>query len=120
MCNRVAVVDGHTECISLKFKTPTTLEQVKEILINHTSEAQQMKLPSAPSSPIFVFSEDEPTRPQPKLDRDLEDGYVVTVGRVRKCNLFDYKFTICSHNTVIGAAGGSILNAELAYARDLL
>lgn len=120
MCNRVAVVDGHTECVSIKFRTPTTLEQVQETLSNHTSEAQQMKLPSAPSAPIFVFAEDEPTRPQPKLDRDLEDGYVVTVGRVRECNLLDYKFTLCSHNTVIGAAGGSILNAELAYARALL
>jgi len=120
MCNRVAVIDGHTECVSVKLKTPATLEQVQQVMTDHTSEAQKLKLPSAPPSPIFVFTEDEPSRPQPKLDRDLGNGYVVTVGRIRKCPLLDYKFTMCSHNTVIGAAGGSILNAELAYARNLL
>merc|ERR1719347_1431836 len=120
MCNRVAVIDGHTECVSVKLKTPATLDQVQQALVNHTSEAQELKLPSAPPEPIVVFSEDEPTRPQPKLDRDMDGGYVVTIGRVRECGLLDYKFTMCSHNTVIGAAGGSILNAELAYAQSFL
>lgn len=70
--------------------------------------------------PIIVHSGPHTARPQPRLDRDAGNGFVVTVGRVRKCNLFDYKFALLSHNTVLGAAGGSILNAELAVAKGLI
>lgn len=119
MCNRVAVLDGHTECVSVKLRSTTaTPEDVIECFEQFTSEAHSLNLPSAPSKPLVYLSAAD--RPQPRLDRDLENGYVVTVGRVQKCSILDIKFTICSHNTVLGAAGGSILNAELAHAKGLL
>jgi len=119
MCNRVAVADGHTECISVKLRNPpTSLADVVETLRSFTTAAQTLKLPSAPKNPMVVLEVDD--RPQPRLDRDAGRGMVVSVGRVRKCNLFDVKFNIVSHNTVLGAAGGSILNAELVHAKGML
>jgi aspartate-semialdehyde dehydrogenase len=204
-CNRVHVIDGHMECVSIKLKKATSVEAVEACLRNWQSEgegttrhtrgwtrqrrrgstthylitrrwhvvvscaAQTLKLPSAPKQvsrcsdkraacdtrtddeaeitcccmhsslcvvfrlvcwsapplslhpllqPIFLHSLDH--RPQPRLDRDRGGGFVVTVGRVRECPLLDFKFTLCSHNTVLGAAGGSILNAELAYAKGFI
>lgn len=113
-CNRVAVLDGHIACVSLKFasdKKPSA-EEVKTALRSYVSEAQKLGCPSAPEEAIKVFDEDD--RPQPRLDRDLGGGYTVSVGRVREdeSGIFDIKFTALSHNTVIGAAGSSILNAE--------
>jgi len=118
-CNRVAVSDGHTACVSLKFsdKKPE-IDEVIGIWRNFTSLPQELKLPSAPLPPIIY--RDEIDRPQPRKDRDAGGGMVVTVGRLRECNVFDYRFVGLHHNTVRGAAGGSILTAELLMARGLL
>ena len=115
-CNRVAVLDGHTACVSLRFqqRPPPSAEQVREALRSYKTEAEALGCPSAPSPAIVVM--DEPDRPQPRLDRDLAGGYAVSVGRVREdeSGIFDIKYVALSHNTVIGAAGSSILNAEAA------
>jgi aspartate-semialdehyde dehydrogenase len=118
-CNRVAVTDGHIACVSLKFsgKKPE-IDEVIGIWRNFTSLPQELKLPSAPLPPIIY--RDEIDRPQPRKDRDAGGGMAVTVGRLRECNIFDYRFVGLHHNTVRGAAGGSILTAELLMARGLL
>lgn len=100
-CNRVAVLDGHTACVSLKFKRrpPPSAEQVKDAMREYVSEAQKLGCPSAPQNAIFVFEEDD--RPQPRLDRDLQGGYTVSVGRIREdeSGVFDLKFVALSHNS---------------------
>ncbi len=109
-CNRVAVIDGHTECVSLKLRTPATEEEI----LAAWDEFQPLghhQLPSAPLQPIEFAP--ELTRPQPRLDLMRGNGMATTVGRLRPCNLFDWKFTLLSHNTIRGAAGAAILNAEL-------
>ncbi|KAF2842931.1 aspartate-semialdehyde dehydrogenase [Patellaria atrata CBS 101060] len=115
-CNRVPVLDGHTACVSLRFvdRPPPTAEQVKQAMREYVSEAQDLCCPSAPRSAIVVM--EEPDRPQPRLDRETDRGYAVSVGRVREdeSGIFDIKFVALSHNTIIGAAGSSILNAEAA------
>ena len=117
-CNRVAVLDGHTECISLRLRRPAELDEVRRALEQFTGAPQELGLPTAPERPVVVL--DEPDRPQPRLDRDRGRGMTLTVGRLRPCTLFDYKFVALSHNTLRGAAGGSILVAELAIARGLM
>lgn len=117
-CNRVAVLDGHTESVSVKLKKPATPEEIIEVWKNFSAEPQKRSLPSAPKQPIYYFSESN--YPQPRLHRHLEKGMAVAIGRLRPCSLFDYKFTLLSHNTVRGAAGGAILNAELMVARGIL
>lgn len=119
-CNRVPVIDGHTACVSVKFaKQPApTPEQVKEAFRKYRCEAQELGAPSAPEQAIVVM--EEPDRPQPRLDRDLCGGYAVSVGRVREDPVFDIKFVGLSHNTVIGAAGSSILNAEVGVLKGLI
>ncbi|KAK2045796.1 aspartate-semialdehyde dehydrogenase [Colletotrichum somersetense] len=121
-CNRVPVLDGHTACVSLRFarRPAPSAEAVKTALREYVSDAQRLGCPSAPESPIVVF--DEPDRPQPRLDRDLGRGYTVSVGRVREdeSGIFDIKFVALSHNTVIGAAGSSILNAEAAVLKGFV
>ncbi|KAM4065123.1 semialdehyde dehydrogenase [Hirsutella rhossiliensis] len=121
-CNRVPVMDGHTACVSLSFerRPAPTAQQCKDALRSYTAEAQTLGCPSAPSPPIVVFDEDD--RPQPRLDRDLGNGYAVSVGRLREDEsaVFDIKFTALSHNTVIGAAGSSILNAEAAILKGYI
>ncbi|KAH7316457.1 hypothetical protein B0I35DRAFT_374794 [Stachybotrys elegans] len=121
-CNRVAVMDGHTVCVSLRFERqpPPTAQEAKEALRAYTCEAQRLGCPSAPNPPIIVFDEED--RPQPRLDRDLGRGYTVSVGRVREdeSGIFDLKFVALSHNTVIGAAGSSILNAEAAVLKGYI
>lgn len=109
-CNRVPVIDGHTECVSLDFEANPTIEEVKKVLQNYVAPYQSYKLPSAPTKDIELLESND--RPQPRLD--LHSGNTVTVGRVRRCEIFHTKFVLLSHNTYIGAAGGSILNAELA------
>jgi aspartate-semialdehyde dehydrogenase len=109
-CNRVPVVDGHTECVSIKFRKPATREQILAAWNGYTPLAGK-DLPFAPQQPV-QFAE-QPDRPQPRLDRNREKGMAVTVGRLRPCNLLDWKFVLLSHNTVRGAAGATILNAEL-------
>ncbi|KAI9793594.1 MAG: hypothetical protein M1833_000739 [Piccolia ochrophora] len=121
-CNRVAVLDGHTACVSLRFqrRPPPSAEQVKHAMRDYISDVQKLGCPSAPENAIVVL--DEPDRPQPRLDRDTQRGYAVSVGRVREdeSGIFDIKFVALSHNTVIGAAGSSILNAEAAVLKGLI
>ena len=117
-CNRVPVSDGHTECVSLKLGTPASPDQVIEAWTSFSGEPQRLELPSAPRPVIHYLA--EPDAPQPRLHRDLGAGMAISVGRLRPCPLLDYRFVTLSHNTVRGAAGGSILLAELAVARGLL
>lgn len=117
-CNRVPVVDGHTLCVSVRFDTMADHDQVVAALRDFRSEPQTLGLPSAPERPIHLL--DGEARPQPRLDRDRDGGMATSVGRLRKCPILDYKFVVLSHNTVRGAAGGSILVAELALAKEAL
>jgi aspartate-semialdehyde dehydrogenase len=110
-CNRVAVIDGHLETVQVKLKKKATKEEIIELWNTYTSMPQQYELPSAPVRPVRYYH--EPNYPQPKLHRNTDKGMAVSVGRLRECPLFDYKFVIMSHNTIRGAAGGTILNAEL-------
>ena len=116
--NRVPVTDGHLESVSLKLTNPAKLDEVRDALQSFSGEPQTEDLPSAPQMPIVVL--DEPDRPQPKLDVDRENGMATFVGGLRRCSVLDYKMTVLGHNTLRGAAGGSVLNAELAMARGLI
>jgi aspartate-semialdehyde dehydrogenase len=117
-CNRVAVTDGHTECVQIKFRKAPTREEIIEAWTNYRGEPQKLNLPTAPKQPIHYF--EETRSPQPKTHRNLEGGMAVSVGRLRECSLFDYKFVVLSHNTVRGAAGGTILIAELMKEKNLI
>ncbi|TPX37009.1 hypothetical protein SmJEL517_g01062 [Synchytrium microbalum] len=119
-CNRVPVIDGHTESVSVLFsrKPAPSVADVISALKAYTCEAQSLNCPSAPEQVIIVH--EAPDRPQPRLDRDNGRGMAVTVGRVRECPIFDVKFTLLSHNTILGAAGSSIMNAEVAVAKGLI
>jgi aspartate-semialdehyde dehydrogenase len=119
-CNRVPVIDGHTECVNVEFarRPAPSVEEVIKALEEYKCEAQVLGVPSAPAQAIVVSR--LPNRPQPRLDRDTGRGNAVTVGRVRECNIFDIKFTLLSHNTILGAAGSAIMNAEVAVARGLI
>jgi aspartate-semialdehyde dehydrogenase len=109
-CNRVAVEDGHTESVSIKLRKPATREQILAVWSEFRPLAGQ-ELPTAPAQPVeFVAADD---RPQPRLDRMRGNGMAAVVGRLRPCTLFDWKFTVLSHNTIRGAAGAALLNAEL-------
>ncbi|HOM22753.1 MAG TPA: aspartate-semialdehyde dehydrogenase [Termitinemataceae bacterium] len=118
-CNRVPVIDGHTACVSLEFgaKKPS-LDEIKQIWQRFRAFPQEAQLPFAPEQPIIV--REEADRPQPRKDRDADKAMAVTVGRLRPCNLFDIRFVGLSHNTVRGAAGGGILNAELLKVKGYL
>jgi aspartate-semialdehyde dehydrogenase len=110
-CNRVAVEDGHTESISVKLKTKATSEEILQAWSSFRSVPQEKKLPSAPEIPVrYVDLRD---RPQPRFDVDFGHGMTTTVGRLRPCGVLDWKFTVLSHNTIRGAAGAALLNAEL-------
>ena len=109
-CNRVAVEDGHTECVSLKLRTPATYEQIIAAWADFTPLAH-LNLPSAPAQPVEYLEAID--RPQPRLDRMRGNGMASTVGRLRPCSIFEWKFVVLSHNTIRGAAGAAILNAEL-------
>lgn len=114
-CNRVPVTDGHMCSVSIKLSGPVSREQIIEAWRQFRGEPQRLNLPSAPKQPLHYFDHD--LYPQPKLHRDLEQGMAVSIGRLRPCPLMSYKFSILSHNTVRGAAGAAILNAELIVAR---
>ena len=118
-CNRVNVRHGHMAWVNLKFdgKVPE-LEDIINIWISFRGEPQEFELPSAPKRPI-IYNKDL-DRPQPRLDRDNENGMAVTVGNLSKCNVLDIKFTGLSHNTIRGAAGGAIETAELLAYYDFL
>ena len=109
-CNRVAVEDGHTESVSIKLRKPATREEILAAWAEFKPLAGQ-QLPMAPEQPVEFAPQDD--RPQPRLDRNRGRGMGVTVGRLRPCTLLDWKFTVLSHNTIRGAAGAAILNAEL-------
>jgi aspartate-semialdehyde dehydrogenase len=115
MCNRVPVLEGHTECVSVKLRKPATREEILDAWQDFqplSGEGHEgLHLPSAPLHPVVYI--DGETRPQPKLDLDRGNGMTTTVGRLRPCSIFDWKFTLLSHNTVRGAAGAAILNAEI-------
>jgi aspartate-semialdehyde dehydrogenase len=115
---RVPVLDGHTESVSVQLRTPATLEEITDALRNYRSLPQQLRLPSAPEHPIVL--QEEPDRPQPRLDVYREKGMATVVGRVRPCSILDWKFVILGHNTLRGAAGAAILNAELLKAQGFL
>ena len=117
-CNRVPVEDGHTESISIKLKKRATAEQVIEVWRDYRGHASDLKLPFSPSEVIYY--DERPDRPQPRLDLDRGHGMTVTCGRLRPCSLFDWKFTMLSHNTIRGAAGAALLNAELLKAKGYL
>jgi aspartate-semialdehyde dehydrogenase len=117
-CNRVNVTDGHLAAIRVKLSRPAELDQVRQALAAFVSEPQKLKLHSAPTKPIIV--REEADRPQPRLDRDAGNGMSVTVGRIAADNVLDYRFVALGHNTIRGAAGAAILNAELLVARGYL
>lgn len=113
-CTRVPVIDGHTAIINLGFdEQKPSLDKIIEIWENFQSEPQRLNLPSTPKKTIIYLYEEN--RPQPRKDRDAEDGMAVVIGRLRDCNVHDVKFVGLSHNTVRGAAGGAILTAELLH-----
>jgi aspartate-semialdehyde dehydrogenase len=117
-CNRVAVEDGHTESVSLKLRKPATAEEIIEAWNEFRCLPQKLKLPTAPEQPVIY--ESAPDRPQPRLDRDRGRGMSAVCGRLRPCNIFDWKFTVLSHNTIRGAAGAALLNGELLKAQGYL
>ncbi len=116
-CNRVPVIDGHMACVSVKFLKKPLKEKILETWENFEGVPQKLNLPFAPKKPIIYLKEQD--RPQPRLDRDLENGMAVSVGRLRECNVLDFRFVGLSHNTVRGAAGGGVLNAELVASKKL-
>ena len=115
MCNRVPVLEGHTECVSIKLRKPATHKQIlaawQSFQPLHGKGLDGLHLPSAPEFPVEYAEGD--ARPQPRLDLMRGNGMTTTVGRLRPCTLFDWKFTLLSHNTIRGAAGAAILNAEI-------
>lgn len=117
-CHRVATLDGHLEAVSVKFKQPATLDQVTAAFAEFQAEPQALNLPTAPQNPVVVRAEMD--RPQPRLDRMAEHGMASVVGRIREDPALDIKFLVLGHNTIRGAAGASILNAELLVAKGYL
>jgi aspartate-semialdehyde dehydrogenase len=117
-CNRVPVLEGHLECLSLAFERKPALDELAAVLRGFRALPQELGLPSAPPQPIIV--RDELDRPQTRRDRDAGRGMSTVVGRIRACAILDYKLVCLSHNTIRGAAGGSLLNAELMYAQGML
>jgi aspartate-semialdehyde dehydrogenase len=117
-CNRVPVLDGHVECVSLSLKKIASLREVREALQTFEVSAELASLPSALRHPVVVL--DEPDRPQPRRDVHAGNGMAAVVGRIRECPLLDVKLTLLSHNLVRGAAGAALLNAELLAARGFL
>ena len=112
-CIRVPVTDGHTAAVFVRFENKPSAEEIIEAWKNFRGVPQELGLPSAPEQ--FITYYDDPSRPQIKLDRDIYGGMGITAGRLREDTLFDYKFIGMSHNTLRGAAGGAVLNAELLY-----
>ncbi|MFQ5815220.1 MAG: aspartate-semialdehyde dehydrogenase [Candidatus Hydrothermarchaeaceae archaeon] len=110
-CNRVPVLDGHTESVFVETEKAFDLDEVRRAFADFKALPQKLKLPTAPQNPIIVRDEDD--RPQPRLDRMSQRGMAVTVGRIREDPILTFKYTVMGHNTIRGAAGASVLNAEL-------
>ena len=116
--NRVPVIDGHTITVSAAFEDQPAIDAITDAMRRFKGRPQELGLPSAPQSPLVVT--EEQNRPQPRLDVDLGGGMAVTVGRVRECPVMHVRFVALGHNTVRGAAGAAILNAELMHAEGML
>jgi aspartate-semialdehyde dehydrogenase len=116
--NRVAVIDGHTMTVSVAFEQKPSIDAIKDAMRNFAGKPQELWLPSAPQPPLVVT--EEQNRPQPRLDAELGGGMAVTIGRVRECPVMHAKFVALGHNTVRGAAGAAVLNAELMHAEGML
>lgn len=117
-CNRVAVEDGHTESVSVRLKTKATPQEIIAAWNDYRSEPQKLNLPTAPARPVIYLESND--RPQPRFDVDLGAGMTTAVGRLRPCGVLHWKFTVLSHNTIRGAAGAAVLNAELLKAKGYL
>ncbi len=117
-CIRVPILNGHTATVFVKFAKKPTKEQLIDAMVNYSGEPQKLGLPSAPKQFIQYLTEDN--RPQVDLDVNYENGFGVSIGRLREDSLFDYKFVGLSHNTVRGAAGGGVLCAELLKAKGYI
>ncbi len=116
--NRVPTIDGHLMTISAKLRHKASLDAIRETLESFIGEPQRLGLPTAPKRPIHYI--DAPDRPQPRLDRDREHGMAVSVGRLRPCPLLDFRLVALVHNTIRGAAGAAVLNAELLESRGMV
>ncbi|MEE1049574.1 MAG: aspartate-semialdehyde dehydrogenase family protein, partial [Clostridia bacterium] len=114
-CLRVPASDGHMAAVFVRFENKPSIEEIKDAWKNFSGVPQELELPSAPKQFLNYF--EEPDRPQTKLDRDLEGGMAVSMGRLREDSQYDYKFVCLSHNTLRGAAGGAVLMAELLAAK---
>ena len=117
-CIRVPAADGHMAAVFVKFEKKPTKEEILKLWKNYSGRPQELNLPNAPKQFLNYFEEEN--RPQTKLDRDLEKGMAVSIGRLREDTVYDYKFVCLSHNTLRGAAGGAVLTAELLYAEGYL
>ncbi|PJF18867.1 Aspartate-semialdehyde dehydrogenase [Paramicrosporidium saccamoebae] len=121
-CNRVMVTDGHTVNLAVKFKSTLNksllVTKSKKALTDYSVGIKQ--LPTMPKTAIFLFDETTNDRPQPKLDRMREGGMCTSVGRLRECPVMDIKLTLLLHNTILGAAGSALLNAELAFSEGMI
>lgn len=117
-CNRVPVLDGHTVAVSVSLSRKVSIQELIHAYENFSAEPQQLKLPSAPARPVLYLHAEN--RPQPRRDASRDNGMTVTVGRLRTCPVLDYKFVCLAHNTIRGAAGAAVLNAELMYAQGYL
>ncbi len=117
-CHRVPVVDGHTVAVSVELHRKLTIAEAQEAIRNFRGLPQERQLPSAPVRPLVYMPQQD--RPQPRRDAGRENGMTVFVGRLRECPVLDLKFVACGHNTIRGAAGAAVLNAELMVSEGFL
>jgi aspartate-semialdehyde dehydrogenase len=117
-CNRVPAREGHLEAVSVALERPASTEEILAAWRDWFPLPQTLNLPTAPQPPLVIRS--EPDRPQTRLDRDAGRGMAVSVGRVRPCDVLDVRFVVLGHNTIRGAAGASVLNAELMVAQGMI
>lgn len=117
-CNRVQVLDGHTVTVAVEFESKPSRDDIMETFESFRGKPQDLELPSAPAKPVIYMTEDD--RPQPRRDVNRERGMTVFLGRLRECPVLHWKFLAMGHNTVRGAAGAAVLNAELLEAEGLL
>ena len=116
--NRVFVKDGHTEIVQLSFINKPTKEEILNTWNEYKSLPQEMNLPFAPIKPVRYYTEEK--YPQPRLHKGIDKGMAAVTGRLRECNLFDFKYVVLSHNTIRGAAGGTILIAEIMFRKGMI
>ena len=117
-CNRVGVVDGHTVAVSVELEQKPAIAELEAAFVSFRGAPQEKNLPTAPKQPVHLMT--QPYRPQPRRDALIEQGMAVSVGRVRVCPVLGYKFVVLGHNTIRGAAGAAVLNAELMLSEGLL